>query len=72
MTTTTHRDCEYCGRSVPFDELEFRHDRLVCKDTAACDAAGESQHREHLSGLRRRQREGDELTDAERAELSDG
>lgn len=64
-------ECEYCHRRVPWSTTENRNERRVCIDKDACDAADESQHREYLAGLRKRQREGDELSDAEKAELAD-
>ena len=64
-------ECEYCGRSRPFSTLELRNDKLVCIDRGACDAAEEGQHKEYLAELRKRQRDGDELSDAEKGELAD-
>ena len=63
-------ECEYCRTRKPYSELERRNERLVCRDRQACDAADEQQHRANIAELRRRQREGDELTEAEKQELT--
>lgn len=62
-------ECEYCGRLLPFEELEERHEKLVCKDIKACDRASIAGEEAEESELRKRQREGDELTEAEKKRL---
>lgn len=64
--------CAYCGSRRPDGELEVRNGRIVCVDIKACDERDAEGHRAHLAELRRRQREGDELTEAEKQEVADG
>jgi hypothetical protein len=63
--------CEYCGAERPPEEMRLSASgRRVCRDVRACDARDAQHHREHLAELRRRQREGDELTEFEKQELA--
>lgn len=70
MTETLKIACEYCERLMPVTALERRHDRLVCKDVQACDKADEKREKVELAELRKRLREGDDLTEAEKHRLS--
>lgn len=72
MSAPNHQTCEYCGSGRPVGELELRNDRIVCIDTKACDERDHQRHRDTLADLRRRQRAGDELTEAEKLDLADG
>lgn len=62
--------CEYCDRVTEMQNLEWRNGKFVCKDKDACDAAEDAAHKVRLVEMRRRQRGGEELTDAERQELA--
>ena len=63
--------CAYCATKRHWNQLESHKAGLVCRDAEACQAAEDKLHRAYLSALRRRQREGDELTDAEKEELNE-
>jgi hypothetical protein len=63
--------CVYCATERPWSQIRAANAGLVCRDSDACQKAEDKLHRAHLSALRRRQREGDELTDAEKQELAD-
>lgn len=63
--------CEYCGLQGELGEaLEVRHDRIACRDTGACDDREARTYSAYLADLRRRQRDGDELTEAEQMDLA--
>ena len=64
--------CDYCARERPLGLLDTRKGELVCKDEFDCGAAEERGGGAYVANLRRRQREGDELTDAEAADLRAG
>lgn len=66
--------CSYCGTKLDLsDGTAFRSvpHGLACRDVAACDAREEQRHRTEVKELRRRRREGDELTEAEKQTLGD-
>lgn len=66
--------CGYCGHegTTP-GEMKFSGAKtgFVCANAKACDAREAEQHRAHIADLRRQQRAGDELTEAEKHELED-
>lgn len=65
--------CDYCGLEGGEDELEPRPRGagFRCRDAAACDVRDAQRHGTYIDSLRARQREGDDLTDAEKRELAD-
>jgi hypothetical protein len=64
--------CEYCERAVAWDETELLRGKRVCRDAKACQSAEDQAHNNYIASLRKRRREGDELTDSETMELAEG
>lgn len=68
--------CRYCGEPLDLNRPETwrttRGHGVACADVDACDRRDDDRHRRVVSDLRRRKREGDDLTEAEAETLREG
>lgn len=72
MSAVPEATCDYCGARMPTEDLEPRpRGGLRCRDGEACDERDAQRHRQRVAELRRQQRAGEELTEAERQELAE-